>query len=135
VSLLAILLLFIADLLGEVLLQFVLEELFNGIPASIRHALNDWEDRHPVFQLFGWCLIGIGMGAVSLAIVRRPIFQHTRFHGLSLLLSPLITGWLMDRIGKARAARGKPRLPLATFQNGAAFAAGFALIRLLFTRP
>src|SRR5262245_29805207 len=85
------------------------------------HALNDWEDRHPVFQLFGWCFIGIGLGALSLAIARRPIFQHTRFHGLSLLLSPLITGWLMDRIGKARAARGKPRLPLANLPERGSF--------------
>jgi hypothetical protein len=135
VSVLWILLLFITDLVGESLLQFVMEELFNRVPASIRHALNDWEDRYPVFQLFGWCLIGIALGGVSVLVLRRPLFQHTRLHGLSLLLSPFLTGFVMDRIGKARSAAGKPRLPLATFQNGAAFAAGFAIIRLLFTRP
>jgi hypothetical protein len=134
VIVLQVLLLFLLDLVGDTLIQAFLELFFNLVPASIRHALNDWEDRHPVFQLFGWCLIGAVLGAVSLLLVPRPIFQHTRFHGVSLLLSPLLTGLVMDRFGKSRAAAGKPRLPLATFQNGASFGAGFAIVRLLSTR-
>jgi hypothetical protein len=89
-------------------------------------------ENHPVVQALVWCLVGMGVGGVSVLIYDRTFFPRGRFPGLSLLLSPLVTGAVMEFVGRGRAARAKPPLPLSNFRNGAAFALGFALMRFFF---
>jgi hypothetical protein len=129
-ELLELLVYFLLDLFGNVSIELILEWLFNRLPAAIRRALS--LENHPIVQAIVWCFVGMGVGGLSLLIYGQPFFPRGRFPGLSLLLSPLVTGAVMEFVGRRRAARGKPPLPLSNFRNGAAFALGFALIRFFF---
>lgn len=132
-ELLELLVYFLLELFGNVSIELVLEWLFNRVPSAIRRALS--LENHPVIQAIIWCAVGMGAGGLSLLIYDQTLFPRGRFRGLSLLLSPLVTGAVMEFVGRKRAARGKPPLPLSNFRNGAAFALGFALMRLLFAGP
>jgi len=133
VDFLEVLLTAFLELFGDVLIQIVLEFLFNGV-TSVRRALPDTENKHPGLQAVGWSVVGAAVGGLSLAIYREPLFHRGRLPGVSLLLSPLLTGVVMEQVGRLRAARGKPPQPLSNFRNGAAFAFGFALVRFLFAK-
>jgi len=129
-ELLELLVYFLLELFGNVSIELILEWLFNRIPSAIRRALS--LENHPVIQAIVWCLVGMGAGGLTLLIYPQPFLPRGRFPGLSLLLSPLVTGAVMEFVGRSRMARGKPPLPLSNFRNGAAFALGFALIRFFF---
>ena len=121
------------EIFGDALIQIVLEFLLNGL-ASIRRALPDTENKYPRLQAVGWFVVGAGVGGLSLAVYSKPLFHRGRLPGVSLLLSPLLTGLVMEQLGRFRAARGKSAQPLSNFHNGAAFAFGFALVRFLFAK-
>jgi hypothetical protein len=129
-ELLELLFYFVFELGGNALIELLLEWLFNRLPAAIRRTLS--LENHPLVQAILWCLVGMAAGGLSLLIYDRTFFPQGRFPGVSLLLSPLVTGAVMEFVGRGRAARGKPPLPLSNFRNGAAFALGFALIRFFF---
>lgn len=129
-ELLEFLIYFLLELLGNVSIELILEWLFNRLPAAIRRALS--LENHPLVQALVWCLAGMGVGGLSLLVYGQPFFGRGRIPGLSLLLSPLVTGGVMELFGRRREARGKERLPLSGFRNGAAFAFGFALVRFFF---
>ena len=60
-----------------------------------------------------------------------PIFQQSPVRGASLLLSPLMTGAIMDRYGEWLEGRGGTRSFIATFWGGALCAFGMALVRFV----
>lgn len=71
------------------------------------------------------------MGALTLFIWPTRIVQPSPVRGVSLLLSPLVTGALMDRYGEWVEGRGGTRSYVATFWGGALFSFGMALVRFL----
>ena len=125
---------FLFEAVLQVLAEFIAEFSFELLCKSLSSVISPPEEKHPWFEFAGYFLFGAFFGGLSLFALPHPLMRSTRFHGISLLISPLATGYSMDRIGRRINEGGKPRMRIASFQNGFAFALGMALIRFLFTK-
>jgi hypothetical protein len=86
---------------------------------------------HPVLAGVGVALLGGLAGVLTSLMWPARIFQPGPLRGASLLLSPLITGAVMEYYGQWREDRGGPRSYVATFWGGALFAFSMALVRFV----
>lgn len=66
-----------------------------------------------------------------LAARAHPLIAHAPVPGASLLLSPLMTGGMMELYGRWRSTGGHATSSASTFWGGALFAFGMALVRFL----
>jgi hypothetical protein len=133
------------EIIFEVLLQIILEFIL-GIGAEllaelglhgVAHVFRGRKTRNPALAFIGYALLGVMVGGVSLlvfprALVRGASFHGTSFHGIGLLISPLLAGFVMSAIGSLRRRRGMSLIRLDSFAYGFIFAFGMALIRFLF---
>jgi hypothetical protein len=90
-----------------------------------------------VFAGFMYTLLGVLAGSLSLVVLPHPLIHRAhpiRFHGISLLVSPIITGLVLSSVGAVMRRWGKKVTPVETFGYGFAFALGMALIRFFFAR-
>ena len=71
---------------------------------------------------------GLGGATVS-AFFPEPFFNSRPMPGISLVLSPLVNGALMESYGRWRERHGKDRTSLSTYWGGGLFALGMALVR------
>lgn len=117
--------------IGEVGLQLLGEFLVEYGITSAREPFRERRRAHPILAGFGVVLLGATAGAVTCFIHPTRLFQPGVVPGLSLLVSPLLTGLIMDRYGEWRESRGSTRSYLATFWGGALFAFGMAAVRFL----
>jgi hypothetical protein len=76
-------------------------------------------------------VVGAAFGWISILAIPAPIFHSGRFRGLSLILSPLLTGLVMALVGSNLRRRKEMPAPLESFSGGFAFALGMALVRFL----
>lgn len=112
---------------GDLLFSSIWESMFRR-PAS--ESADDWTER----ALFSTIWIiggGVGIGLITVAIVPQRVFPTMGFRGVSLLLSPLVTGFLMSRYGAWRERRGMAHSSFTTFWAGALFAFSMAAVRFL----
>jgi hypothetical protein len=108
---------------GEILIEFG----FQSIGDSFRQRTRS----HPVIAGAGAALMGGLAGVLTSLSWPTRILQPGPFRGVSLLVSPVITGLIMDRYGQWREDRGAGRSFLATFWGGALFAFTMALVRFV----
>jgi hypothetical protein len=113
---------------GELLLQLVVEILFEFGFDSMGESLRRRRRAHPALALGGAALMGALVGLVTSLVWPTRLFQPGPLPGASLLISPLVTGLVMDRYGRWRKGKGSY---LATFWGGALFAFGMALVRFV----
>jgi hypothetical protein len=76
--------------------------------------------------------MGLCAGIFSLLLFGRRLIARSPIPGLSLILSPIVTGIAMDRIGEFWRERGRDRPALFSFRAGAVFAFGMALVRFVY---
>lgn len=112
----------------EILLQIVVEVLFELGFESIGESMRRRRRAHPVVALVGAVLFGGVAGLATSLLWPARIIKTAPVPGASLLLSPLLTGLVMDQYGRWRKDEGSY---LATFWGGAFFAFGMALVRFL----
>ena len=77
---------------------------------------------------FGYLLMGLMAGALSLLAFGTRLLPRSVIPGLSLVVSPIATGLAMHTIGEWRQERGRDRPALFSFWAGAVFAFGMALV-------
>lgn len=118
--------------LFEVFLEVAAEEVFAFLSRSVFEVFSNSEDINPVLSIVGYLILGAATGGFSLLLISHRVFQTSRFHGISLFLSPVITGSIMSLIGRVLRSRGKQAAQIETFAHGFAFALGMATIRFLF---
>jgi hypothetical protein len=123
-----------AELLIEVVFQWIAEELTVATIRSVRNVAEESKAVSPVLAATGYLLLGAGFGAVSVLFLPHPLVHPSGFHGISLVVSPLITGLIMSQIGILRRRKGKDSLQIESFGYGFTFALGVALIRFFFVR-
>jgi hypothetical protein len=133
-ELLAGLLSAIAELLFEVLFQVILEALVALIVRSIRNVFEESKAIRPILAATGYLLLGIVFGFVSLLLFPHPLFHASKFHGISLVVSPVITGLVMSQVGSVLRRKGKKAVRIESFGYGFTLAFGMAIIRFIFTR-
>ncbi|MBB5339918.1 hypothetical protein [Tunturiibacter gelidoferens] len=120
-----------AELLYEVFFQVVTEALVAFIVRSIRNVLKESTAINPILAAIGYLLLGIAFGIASLLLFPHPIFHPSKFRGISLLVSPVVTGLVMSQVGIVLRRKGKQTVRIESFGYGFAFAFGVAIVRLL----
>jgi hypothetical protein len=113
----------ILEIAGESLLS-LLARLFGGV-------FTTFFELNPIAISIGLAMLGAGAGFLSVAVIPHPLVHPTRFHGLSLVLSPLIAGLIMSRLGRALRRRNRATIPIETFSYGFVFALAMAIVRFV----
>jgi hypothetical protein len=123
---------FLAQIVVEILWQILLEVLTSLGWESLDHSVRRERRAHPVLAGIGHLLLGLTAGVVSLFVLPQRLTPRSPLPGVSLVLSPIVTGIFMDRIGEWWRERGHDRPKLFSFWAGAIFAFGMALVRFLY---
>jgi len=89
------------------------------------------EARNPVLAAIGYALFGLLAGGLSLIIFPQPFARSERFHGINLVITPVMAGLTMSAVGRWLEKKGKTRLRLDSFAYGFLFAFAMALVRFL----
>ena len=131
-DLLELLLGFLVEIFLEFVVEVVAEAVFVFLLTAIAEALGPPESRSPFMGGLGYLLLGATTGGLSLLWFPFPLVQPSRFHGISLLVSPLLTGFLMAVLGSTLRKYNKRTVNLETFSYGFVFAFGMTLVRFLF---
>jgi hypothetical protein len=101
---------------------------------SIKQVFGRREGRNPFFAVIGYTLLGLISGGLSLLFFPHSFIRSQSFHGISLVIMPVLGGAVMSGIGFLRRRRGEELIRLDSFAYGAIFAFAMALTRFLFTR-
>jgi hypothetical protein len=124
----------ILQLVLEILLEVGAEAILDGLFRLVGKAVVDWEPGASVLAHISYFAVGCVMGGLSLLLVPHPIFRRTQFHGISLLVAPLVTGLVMSMVGSALRKRNRRVLAMESFGVGFAIALGIALVRFLLAK-
>jgi hypothetical protein len=120
------------ELIAAVILDLASRVLL-GLFTSLTEAVKD----NRALTGFVYALLGVLAGALSLLVLPHPLIhreQPIRFHGISLLISPIIAGLVLSSVGAVMRRWGKKVTPVETFGYGFAFALGMALVRFFFAK-
>ena len=116
---------FVLEIAGQLLLELGLR--------SLGETLMSREDRSPIFAGVGYGLLGLIAGGLSLLIFPNAFATSERFHGISLLITPVLAGLFMAGVGWLRERRGQETIRLESFLYGYIFALPMAIVRFLYT--
>ena len=100
---------------------------------SLGQTITPREDRNPILAGIGYALLGLVAGGVSLLIFPESFARSEKFHGISLLVSPVMAGLGMAGLGWLLKRSGKRVMRLDSFTYGFVFALPMAIIRFLYT--
>jgi hypothetical protein len=129
------------EFIGEIILGFLVEVLIPAVAEIafefLLHCLGEpfirRESRIPAMAGIGYFLIGLMLGGLSLLVFPQSFVRSENFHGISLLITPVVVGLLMSTIGRWRLRQGKTLLRLDSFVYGFVFALPLALVRFVYT--
>jgi hypothetical protein len=122
------------ELFAEVILQLLIEAICSLFARILRGVAEGAEAGSPVFAAAGYLVLGVMAGFASLFVLPHHLVRPSRFHGISLLISPLVTGIIMSQIGALLRRKDKTTVRIESFLYGFTFALGVAVIRLVFVR-
>ena len=122
----------LAELALEALFEIALESVVALIVRSFRNAVEVSNTIGPILAGAGYLILGAALGAVSLAVHPHPLFHPSRFHGVSLLISPIIAGLVMSQVGAILRRYGKQPVRIESFGYGFTLALGWAVVRFVF---
>ena len=92
------------------------------------------EFKNPLLACVGYVLLGAATGGLSLVLLPHPLFYPSRLHGISLVVSPILTGLAMWQVGSLLRTRNKKVIRIESFWYGFTFAVGMAFVRFYFTK-
>ena len=144
---------FILEFVLEVLIQLVFEEGIAAVSRAYRReeeaaAVSRVRRRfrfvpflratlsrtNPPFTILKFTVFGLALGFVSVLVLPHPLAHPSRFHGISLLISPIVTGLIMGLIGRRVRRRGHSPVQIESLAYGFIFALAFASTRFLMVR-
>jgi len=121
------------EIFFEAAFEFVAEAMTDLILRGLVAVFDTSEFTNPFVAYAGYVFLGGVSGGFSLLIFPRPLVHPSRIPGMSLLVSPLITGLAMWVLGAMVRKHGKKVMRIESFGYGFAFALGMALVRYVFT--
>jgi len=122
----------LVELVLQVLLEFAAEIVMDLLSRAAAEVFRPEEPSYQIGTWFACAVYGALAGAVSLGVLPHPLFHHSKIRGVSLIVSPTITGAVMSGIGAMLKRRGKRVVRIESFPYAFAFAFGMALVRFLF---
>lgn len=129
-------LLHIALWIVQILFEAIISILFEG---TVNAALRQWDRLHrrnplrPLFAFIGYTILGIGAGALSLLVFPHGFIEEEALRWVNLVLTPLLAGLLMGRLGGLRRKRNQDAIRLESFGYGFLFAFAMGVIRFMGT--
>jgi hypothetical protein len=123
-----------AELLFEVFFEVAVEAIVALIVRSLRNVFGESNAISPILAAVGYLLLGVAFGIASLPFFPHPLFHPSKFHGISLVISPVITGLVMSQVGIVLRRKGKQAVRIESFGYGFTFALGLAIVRFIFVR-
>lgn len=124
----------ILSTIADVLLELVLDALFALIGRVLEDIFAGIRKPVPFVTAISAVLLGAASGELSLVIFPHPLVRPSKIHGISLLLSPMLTGFVMAMVGRGLRRLGKRTLPTETFTYVFLFAFAIALVRFVFVK-
>lgn len=124
----------IAETLFELFLEFVLGAIIAFFSRATRKLFGGLIDLGAIPATIAFALLGAALGEFSVIVFPHPLFHPSSFHGISLLVSPLATGFVMSLVGRHRRRRGRDTVRIESFGYGYIFALTMALVRFLVVR-
>jgi hypothetical protein len=124
----------VGELLLEVFFQVVVEALVALVVRSVRNVLEESNAINPFLAGVGYFVLGIAFGIVSLRVYPHPLFHPSKLHGISLVISPVITGLVMSQVGTVLRRKGKQAVRIESFGYGFTLALGLAIIRFIYVK-
>ena len=128
-ELLAALLYGIFELFAEVVLELLSEALFSLLIRSIRSVFERVDAENPILAAIGYLLFGLAAGVASFFLFPHHLLRPSRFHGISLVISPVVTGLIMSQVGAFLRRKNRTTVRIESFLYGFTFALGIAIIR------
>jgi hypothetical protein len=122
------------DIFVEVFLQVVAESVVALFDRWFQNLFTESKARSPIAAAIGYFFLGLVFGVLSILVAPHPLVRPSKIHGLSLLISPLITGLIMSQIGVWIRRRDIRTVRIESFAYGAIFALGVATVRFLWLR-
>lgn len=119
------------EVVGEALCELILAESFGLTARLFRRVRVSIRRSNPVIATFTFILLGIGTGFLSALALPHPFVHLSKLHGISLLISPLISGLVLGYIGRVVHRRGQIPVRIESFRYGFIFAFAFSLVRFL----
>ena len=127
------------EVFGELIVEFFLQFLAGVIvdvgTRFLGEVFETERARNLVASAVYYSFLGALAGALSAAILPHPLVRPSKLHGISLLISPLLTGLAMSSIGSVLRRQDKEVARIESFGYGFAFAFGMALVRLILVKP
>jgi hypothetical protein len=123
----------IFELLGEVILEIVIQGVFELGGRGIVSAFSKKDTSHPLLAIFGYILMGAIAGVISIWLVPMHLFASPLLQILNLALAPILLGFIFEALGRWRITNEKPRYMVDRFSYGFTFALTMGLIRYFFT--
>jgi hypothetical protein len=114
------------EIFGQVILEWVLVELFRILGALFRSV---WGSVPTSLNWLPPITVGAVGGLVSVAIVPHYFVTHPALRLVNCALSALAFGLLMKRRGEGMVTKGRPTFSWDSFAGGAALALAFTLTR------
>ena len=118
----------VMEVVGPVLVELLIELGFERLGVGLQSS----KSRPPIVRAFGWGLLGLGMGGLTVLVVPSHMITDPELRWLSLITSPLLGGASMYGVRRWREKRESPATSLASFLGGAAFALGMSSVRFFF---
>ena len=118
----------ILQFLGELLLQAFFEFIAEVIGRSVKEPFRRPKPVHPWLAAIGYIIFGVAAGALSVWILPTLFITSQWLRIANLVLTPLVSGLLMDRLGAWREGKDQETIRLDTFAYGFLFALSMALV-------
>jgi len=130
------------ELFFEILIQFLLEvgaqlgiELLAEIGIrSTSKKTGAGRPKNSLLAVFGYILLAAFCGGISMWIYPHHLIQNPTLNAASLILVPLVVGFVMGLRGKYLVRKGKLAIRLDSFSYGFLFALVFGLVRFSLVR-
>lgn len=126
---------FLLEFLGEFLFELLLTLIADGLSRLLRRFFVSTHRIGPLLSISLFTLAGLAAGFLSVWMFPHPLVHSSRFHGISLILSPLALGCVMGFLGQGIRRRGRRSVAIESFRYGFTFALAMAIVRFLFVHP
>jgi hypothetical protein len=125
---------FLVELLGETLTDIAFAAIVDAVSRGLRHVGGSARRGNPIAATVILIAAGVAFGFLSAIVFPHPLVHPSKYHGISLLVSPVTTGLVMAAIGRRVRRRGRVPVQIESFAYGFTFAFAFSLIRILMVR-
>ena len=120
-------------LLGEFLLELIIELVGEAVVDSLTHVIGDsgrWRiAAHIAAYIFIYGAIGAVIGVASLLVFPYHLIRHTTIRAVALLAIPMVAGVVFALVGRRRRRAGKQVSSLEAFVPAFAFALAMSAAR------